>query len=52
MEEGEEVGDGRAGGSATAGDGGQAAILLTPDVDGTDSDTEPHACQHLCKFAT
>ena len=32
---GEEVGDGRAEGSSAIGDGGQAAISLTPDVDGT-----------------
>ena len=32
MEEGEEVGDGRAEGSSATGDGGQAAISLTPDV--------------------
>ena len=37
LEEREEVGDGRAEGSPPAiGDGGQAAISLTPDVDGTD----------------
>ena len=29
------MGDGRAEGSAAIGDGGQAAISLTPDVDGT-----------------
>ena len=34
MEEGEEVGDGRAEGSSAIGDGGQSAIPLTPDVDG------------------
>ena len=34
---GEEVGDGRAEGSSAIGDGGQAAISLTPDVDGTGS---------------
>ena len=33
---GEEVGDGRAEGSLPIGDGGQAAISLTPDVDRTD----------------
>ena len=37
MEEGEEVGDGRAEGSSAVGDGGQAAISLTPDIDGTGS---------------
>ena len=35
LEEGEEVGDGRVEGSSAIGDGGQAAISLTPDVDGT-----------------
>ena len=34
MEEGEGVGDGRAEGSSATGDGGEAAVLLTPDVDG------------------
>ena len=29
------MGDGRAEGSSATGDGGQAAISLTPDVDGT-----------------
>ena len=29
------MGDGRAEGSSTIGDGGQAAISLMPDVDGT-----------------
>ena len=33
--EGEEVGDGRAEGSSAIGDGGQAAVSLTPDIDGT-----------------
>ena len=37
MEEGEEVGDGRAEGSSAIGDGGQAAISLMADVDGTGS---------------
>ena len=37
MEEGEEVGDGRAEGLSAIGDGGQAAISLMPDVDGTGS---------------
>ena len=31
------MGDGRAEGSSAMGDGGQAAISLTPDVDGTGS---------------
>ena len=35
MEQGEEVGDGRAEGSSAIGDGGQASISLMPDVDGT-----------------
>ena len=34
MEEGEEVGDGRAEGPSATGDGGQAAMSLTPDIDG------------------
>ena len=38
LEEGEEVGDGRAEGSLAIGDRGQAAGSLTPDVDG------PHVC--------
>ena len=37
LEEREEVGDGRDEGSSAIGDGGQAAISLTPDVDGTGS---------------
>ena len=37
MEEGEEVGDSRAEGWLAVGDGGQAAISLMPDTDGTDS---------------
>ena len=32
------MGDGRAEGSSAIGDGGQAAISLTPDVDGTHVD--------------
>ena len=40
LEEGGEVGDGRAEESSATGDGGQAAISLTPDVDGT----------HVCIF--
>ena len=35
LEEGEEVGDGRAEGSSAIGDGGQAAISLMPETDGT-----------------
>ena len=34
LEEGEEVGDGRAEGPSATGDGGQAAMSLTPDIDG------------------
>ena len=37
LEEREEVGDGRAEGSSAERDGGQAAISLMPDVDGTGS---------------
>ena len=37
LEEGEEVGGGRAEGSPAVGDRGQAAISLLPDVDGTGS---------------
>ena len=39
MELGEEVGDGRTEESAAIGDGGQAAISLTPDAGGTGSDS-------------
>ena len=35
MEEGEEVGDGRAEGSPATGDRGQDAVSLMPDADGT-----------------
>ena len=35
--EGEEVGDGTAEGSSAIGDGGQAAVSLMPDADGTGS---------------
>ena len=37
MEEGEEVRNGRAEGSLLIGEGGQVAMSLTPDVDGTSS---------------
>ena len=49
MEEGEEVGDSRAEGSSATGDGGQAAVSLMPDVDGTRSSSllEPDARSHL-----
>ena len=50
----QEVGDGRAEGSSVVGDRGQAAISLTPDVDGTGSGSlmEPDARSLLKKFAT
>ena len=35
------MGDGRTEGSSAIGDGGQAAISLTPDVDGTGSGSLP-----------
>ena len=35
------MGDGGAEGSSAVGDGGQAAISLSPDVDGTDSGSLP-----------
>ena len=43
------VGDGRAEGSSAVGDGGQATIALTPDVDGSGSGSllEPDARSHL-----
>ena len=37
LEEGEELGGGRAGGSSATGDGGRAAVSLTADVGGTGS---------------
>ena len=37
LEEGEEVGDGRTEGLSAVGDGGQTAISLMPDADGTGS---------------
>ena len=40
--EGEEVGDGRAEGLSRIGDRGQAAVSLTPDVDG----------MHVCIFGS
>ena len=48
------MGDGGAEGSLAIGDGGQAAISLTPVIDGTGSGSllEPHARSYLCKFAT
>ena len=46
---GRAVGDGRAEGSSAIGDGGQTAIALTPDIDGTGSGSllEPDARSHL-----
>ena len=44
LEEGEEVGDGRAEGLSTIGDGGQAAISLTPDIGGTRSSVLRYFC--------
>ena len=43
------MGDGRAEGPPAIGDGGQAAISLPSDIDGTDSDSllEPDAGSHL-----
>ena len=43
------MGEGRAEGSPAIGDGGRAAMSLTPDVDGTGSGSllEPDACSHL-----
>ena len=37
LQEGEEVGDGGAEALSATGDGGQAAIWFTPDIDGTGS---------------
>ena len=49
MEEGAEVGDGRAEGSSATEDGGPAAVSLTPDADsmGSGSLLEPHAHPRL-----
>ena len=49
MEDGEKVEDGRDERLSAIGDGGQAAISLTPDVDGIGSGSlqEPDACSHL-----
>ena len=43
------MGDGRAEGSSAIGDGGRAAMSLTPDGDGTGSGSllEPDAHSHL-----
>ena len=59
------MGDGRVEGSSATGDGGQAAISLTHDVDGTDSGSlldsvlstllkkrSSDTCSNLGKFAT
>ena len=53
LEEGEEVGDGRAEGLSAIGDGGQAAVSLMSDIDGTGSGSllESDAHSHLLKFA-
>ena len=53
MEEGEEVGDGRAEGPSATGDGGQAKSSLTPDADGMGSGSllELDAHSYLSKFA-
>ena len=44
--------DGRGEGSSAIGDGGQAAISLVPDIDGTGSSSllEPDAHSHFWKF--
>ena len=49
MEEGDKVGEGRAEGSSTIGDGGQAVISLTtdPDRSGSGSLLEPDAQLHF-----
>ena len=41
------MGDCRAEGSTAVGDGGQAAMSLTPAIDGSRSLLEPDACSHL-----
>ena len=48
------MGGGRVEGSSATGDGGQAAMSLTSDIDGTGSGSllEPDASLHLRKFAT
>ena len=48
------MGDGRTEGSSATGDGGQAAISLMPDADGTGSGSllESDTHLHLVKFTT
>ena len=43
------MGDGRADGSSAAGDGGQAAASLMPDIDGIGSGSLPEgdSCSHF-----
>ena len=41
------MGDGRAEGSSAVGDGGQAAMSLTPAIDVSCSLLEQDACSHL-----
>ena len=49
LEEGQKVGEGTADGPSAAGGGGQAAISLMPDIDGTGSGSllEPDTHFHL-----
>ena len=47
MEEREEVGDGRAEGSSALEAGGQAAVSLTPDADGTGSGSLMDSILHV-----
>ena len=48
------MGDGEAEGSSAVGDGGQAAMSLTPDADGPGSSSllDRDARSHLSKFST
>ena len=48
------MGDGEAEGSSVVGDGGQAAMSLTPDADGPGSSSllDRDARSHLSKFST
>ena len=51
MQEGEEVGDGRAEGSSATGDGAQAAVSLMSDDDtASGALLESDACSHLSRF--